>query len=76
MAAAPANPPSRSTARRYDYVDGFAIQCRQGVLNSAPTITNPGSQNGGVGTAVDLAISASDVNGDPLTYSASGLPRA
>src|SRR5262249_22503784 len=56
------------------YTDGFAIQCRQGVLNSAPTITNPGSQNGRVGTAVDLAISAADVNGDTLTYSATGLP--
>jgi YVTN family beta-propeller protein len=56
------------------FVDGFAIQCRQGVLNAAPTITNPGNQSGRVGTAVNLAISASDPNGDALSYSATGLP--
>jgi YVTN family beta-propeller protein len=56
------------------YVDGFAIQCRQGVINAPPSIVNPGAQSGRVGTAVDLAISASDPNGDALTYTASGLP--
>jgi large repetitive protein len=42
--------------------------------NRAPTITNPGAQNGSTGTAVNLAISASDPDGNPLTYSATGLP--
>jgi hypothetical protein len=58
------------------YLDGFAIQCRQGVLNSnfPPTIVNPGNQVTVVGASVDLAISASDANGDTLTYSATALP--
>jgi hypothetical protein len=58
------------------YVDGFAIQCRPGVLNSnvAPTIANPGNQVTVVGASVDLAISASDANGDTLSYSATALP--
>ena len=39
------------------------------------TVTNPGSQNGTVGTAVSLQIAASDsASGQTLTYSASGLP--
>jgi hypothetical protein len=42
--------------------------------NVAPTVDNPGNQSGETGTAVNLAISASDANGDPLTYSATGLP--
>jgi mono/diheme cytochrome c family protein len=41
---------------------------------TAPTIANPGNQSGRVGVAVNLAISASDADGDPLTYGASGLP--
>lgn len=44
------------------------------VSQHAPTITNPGNKTGVVGTAVSLAIQASDVDGDPLTYSATGLP--
>jgi YVTN family beta-propeller protein len=44
------------------------------IPNVAPTVTNPGSQSSTTGTAVDLAVSASDLNGDSLTYSASGLP--
>jgi YVTN family beta-propeller protein len=56
------------------FVDGFGIQCRQGVLNSAPSVVNPGDQTGVVGTPVNLQISASDVNGDTLSYSATGLP--
>ncbi len=41
---------------------------------TAPVITNPGAQNNILGDAVSLQIQASDVNNDPLTYSASGLP--
>lgn len=39
-----------------------------------PVLTNPGNQSGLVGTAVSLQLSASDPNGDPLGYGASGLP--
>ena len=41
----------------------------------APVVTNPGAQSGTVGTAITaLQIVATDGNGDPLTYSATGLP--
>ncbi len=40
----------------------------------APTISSPGNQSSTTATVVGLQIAASDPNGDPLTYSASGLP--
>jgi len=45
-------------------------------LNTAvvPVLTSPGNQSSVVGTAVDLPLSATDPNGDPLRWSASGLP--
>ncbi|ACH40055.1 dystroglycan-type cadherin-like domain repeat protein [Citrifermentans bemidjiense Bem] len=43
-------------------------------LNKAPTVTNPGAQSSTPGSAASLQITASDVNGDTLTYSATGLP--
>jgi hypothetical protein len=39
-----------------------------------PVLTNPGDQSGTVGTALSLQITATDADGDTLTYSASGLP--
>jgi YVTN family beta-propeller protein len=39
-----------------------------------PVLTSPGNQTSVVGTAVDLPLSATDPNGDPLRWSASGLP--
>jgi len=39
-----------------------------------PVLTNPGAQTTTVGTAVDLALNASDPNGDVLSYAATGLP--
>src|SRR4029079_8119962 len=42
--------------------------------NRAPTITNPGNQTSAEGAAVTLQISASDPDGNTLTYSATGLP--
>ncbi|MGM9490922.1 PA14 domain-containing protein [Ideonella sp. YS5] len=39
-----------------------------------PTLTSPGNQDTPLGTQVDLALSASDPNGDKLMYSAAGLP--
>jgi putative Ig domain-containing protein/carbohydrate binding protein with CBM5/12 domain len=38
------------------------------------SVRNPGSQTGTVGTAASLQISAADSAGNPLTYSATGLP--
>jgi endo-1,4-beta-xylanase len=39
------------------------------------TVTNPGAQSGTVGTAANLAISATDsTSGQALSYSATGLP--
>ncbi|MEU4745134.1 S8 family serine peptidase, partial [Actinosynnema sp. NPDC023658] len=40
----------------------------------APVVTNPGPQSTATGTAVSLQIKATDPQGDPLTYAASGLP--
>ncbi|MBI5716280.1 MAG: putative Ig domain-containing protein [Burkholderiales bacterium] len=42
--------------------------------NTPPVITTPAAQSTVRGTAVTLAITASDANGDALTYSATGLP--
>jgi YVTN family beta-propeller protein len=39
-----------------------------------PVLTSPGNQSTPVGNAVALQLSASDPNGDTLSYSASGLP--
>jgi LmbE family N-acetylglucosaminyl deacetylase len=39
-----------------------------------PVLANPGDQSGTVGTALSLQITATDADGDTLTYSAGGLP--
>ena len=44
------------------------------VPNQSPTITNPGNQTSTEGDAISLPISASDPDGDTLTYNAGGLP--
>ena len=41
---------------------------------TVPTLINPGAQTTDVGTSVNLALSATDPNGDTLTYIATGLP--
>src|SRR5262245_14388833 len=43
-------------------------------VNRAPVVTNPGTQSSLAGSPDSLAISASDPDGDTLSYSASGLP--
>ncbi len=43
-------------------------------VNRAPAVTNPGAQTSAEGATVNLPISASDPDGDALTYEASGLP--
>jgi hypothetical protein len=43
-------------------------------LNQAPTLDNPGDQVNHAGDAVSVQLSGSDVDGDTVTYSATGLP--
>ena len=42
--------------------------------NKVPVLANPGNQSGFTGTAVNLALNASDGDGDTLVFSATGLP--
>ena len=42
--------------------------------NLAPDLTNPGAQLDLLGSEIALALTADDPNGDPLTFSATGLP--
>jgi hypothetical protein len=44
------------------------------MANLAPTLTNPGNQTGTVGVALMFAPVATDADGDPLAFGASGLP--
>ena len=41
---------------------------------TAPTLLNPGSRTNALNVATSLQLSATDPNGDELTYAASGLP--
>ena len=41
---------------------------------TVPSISNPGNQAGDVGVALSLALTATDPNGDPLSFSVAGLP--
>jgi hypothetical protein len=43
-------------------------------VNDATAVDNPGNQTGAEGDVVTLQIVATDVDGEPLTYSATGLP--
>jgi hypothetical protein len=44
------------------------------VTNAAVTVTNPGTQNSAEGATISLPITSSDAAGDPLSFSATGLP--
>jgi hypothetical protein len=44
------------------------------VGNTPPALDNPGAQSNSVDQTIELALQASDVDGDTLTYGASGLP--
>ncbi|HXL77453.1 MAG TPA: putative Ig domain-containing protein [Candidatus Eisenbacteria bacterium] len=46
----------------------------RGISNQPPTLANPGNQSSTEGTVISLQLTGSDPNGDPLTYSATGLP--
>ncbi|MDJ0753197.1 MAG: carbohydrate-binding protein [Ardenticatenaceae bacterium] len=50
------------------------LQLEQQGVNRDPTVNSPGDQTNDMGDSVNLSISASDPDGDSLTYSASGLP--
>jgi len=58
--------------------DGQLFEFRVGSgpppTNNPPVVTNPGSQSTNEGAVVSLQVVASDADGDPLSYSASGLP--
>ncbi|MDP2318777.1 MAG: putative Ig domain-containing protein [Acidobacteriota bacterium] len=43
-------------------------------VNRPPMVTNPGTQNSAEGATLSLPISASDPDGEALTYSSTGLP--
>jgi hypothetical protein len=45
-----------------------------GFSNAPPALVNPGTQNSIVGQPASLQLAGSDPKGDPLTYSATGLP--
>ena len=45
-----------------------------GSTNARPSLSNPGNQTHDVGQSVALQLQGSDPRGDPLTYSATGLP--
>jgi subtilisin-like proprotein convertase family protein len=75
-------PRSEDDVRMPAHWQGFRIRPRDVTITSAanpinhpPTITSPGAQTSTTATPIsNLAISASDADGNPLTYSASGLP--
>lgn len=43
-------------------------------VNAPPSIDNPGNQQTAEGSPVSLQLIASDPEGDPLTFTATGLP--
>jgi hypothetical protein len=60
------------------YVDGPIESPRStevcGFSNAPPALVNPGAQDSTLGQADSLQLAGSDPDGDPLTYSATGLP--
>ena len=43
-------------------------------VNTPPSVTDPGDQSSELDSSVSLPITASDTDGDSLSFSASGLP--
>ena len=79
MSCGTGNPVYALYGRSGSWIDNFGMQCRQAAItpisvNSPPSVTNPGNQASTVGIAVNLTINATDPDGNPLTYSATGLP--
>jgi hypothetical protein len=55
-------------------VDDVALNVSGGTAGQNPVVTSPGAQTWTVGSPVSLAVSATDPQGDALTFSAAGLP--
>jgi len=55
-------------------LNGVALGAATASTNRAPTVVTPAAQTDTQGTAISFGISASDADGDTLSYSASGLP--
>jgi hypothetical protein len=58
----------------YTTIEGQRSAPVCGYTDQFPVLTNPGNRTSAVGQATSLQLSASDPDGQPLTYSASGLP--
>ncbi|MEM7126668.1 MAG: putative Ig domain-containing protein [Chloroflexota bacterium] len=69
-----ANP--QGNAQPIIYLDELVLVGQEGVgpVNNPPTLTNPNNQSSVVNDVVNLTLSATDVDGDSLTFGASGLP--
>lgn len=70
-------PPVARNVRHDAAVDVLRLwiaQLSTGVANQAPVVVQPASQSSVRGTAASLQISASDPDGNTITYSAIGLP--
>lgn len=59
-----------------DDLDLRLLGCTDGGIgdNQAPTVANPGEQFAQVGATIDLPLVATDPEGAPLAFSATGLP--
>jgi YVTN family beta-propeller protein len=71
------NPAYALTGRSGSVIENVGLQCRQAnasQTNLPPSVVNPGNLVSTVGVPVDITIGASDPEGLPLTFSASGLP--
>lgn len=62
------------TAYNSSSVEGPASNEVCGYSNAPPTLQNPGSRSSTLGQSTTLQLVGSDPEGQPLTYSATGLP--
>lgn len=63
----------RGAARHAGWA-GANLDALWATTNAAPVVTSPQSQTTAEGSAVSLAIAATDADGDRLSYTATGLP--
>ena len=55
-------------------VEVYGSPAAGGPTNFPPSLTNPGSQTSQLGVSINLAIQASDLELDPISFSATNLP--